>query len=68
MRELRRCSSTYMPGFLQRFVVAGAVPILGRWPDLWSRGGESEIVRGSFMPLNVLIRTGELSDVVACEM
>ena len=32
----------YVPGSLPRFVVA--VPILRRWPDLQSRGGEGEIV------------------------
>ena len=53
-------SSTYMPGSLPRFVVAGAVPISGEVPDLWSREGEGEIVGGGFMTLNVLIRTGEL--------
>ena len=51
-----------------RFMVAGDVLIFGEVPDLWSRGGEGEIVGGSFMTLNVLIRTRELSDVVACEM
>ena len=61
-------SSTHTPGSLPRFVVAGAVPIFGEMPYLWSRRGEGEIVGGSFMTLNVLIRTGELSDVVACEM
>ena len=57
-----------MPGSLPRFVVAGAAPIFGDVPDLWFREREGEIVRGSFMTLYVLIRTGELSHVMACEM
>ena len=57
-----------MPGSLPRFVEAGAVLIFGEVPDLWSRGGEGDMVGGSFTSLNVLIRPRELSDVVACEM